>query len=510
MSRSSRTRAWSVPSAAALTLLLALLPVSRAAATGPSPGSGSGVQQPNVPLVAAPAVAAAGTPGAPADAADFDLQAGSDLSGRVTDLDDALPKQGVQNLLAQANRTLTTGSACTVDPFGEGDGGVAPLAPVTKYCWQSGDESSTEWIPQAITGVSDAQADEMWGTSRPVLTAWYDNDNPGRTDGCTASESDACNEKGVRVTFIDPASHKYRHVLLVWPYYNSYGHISYDAVHASEDPLQNGIHAGGIAWYGNYLYVADTLNGIRVFDMRDIMDLDPDENPATNDKTSDGLVSDVSDTRQVGRQDNVWYSYGYRYVMPQVASWSFTAAQSNSSTADTCAATGAPKDSYLSIDRSGDDALVMGEYCNSDTTHPELGRLAAFPLDSDTGALASTGGIAHAQSAYYLPHDLNQGVVRYNGAYVFNQSHSYSNGDILRAKVGSDGRLTDDGAQIRTAVGPEDLYLEHGQATGNPPLLWSLSEHSSTTADPSCARTDPSPCGRVVYAQALNTILASP
>jgi hypothetical protein len=34
------------------------------------------------------------------------------------------------------------------------------------------------------------------------------------------------------------------------------------------------VHAGGVAWYGNYLYVADTEAGLRVFDLRKIFDLD--------------------------------------------------------------------------------------------------------------------------------------------------------------------------------------------------------------------------------------------
>ncbi len=442
--------------------------------------------------------------GAAVTASDFNLAAGGDLSGLDSQLDAALPKQGVQNLLLQANRDLTTGSSCAVNPFG----GTA-LAPVQKYCWQSDDQNTTEWVPQAITGVDDAQDDEEWGSARPVLTAWYDNSDPGRSDGCTASESDACNEKGVRVTFLDPSTLKYRHVLLVWPYTNSAGHASFDALHAKEgqDPPQNGIHAGGIAWYGNYLYVADTLNGLRVFDMRYIMDLDPDQDPSTNDSTPDGLTSNVQDTRQVGRENNVWYSYGYRYVMPQVATWSFTAAQSNTS-ADTCAASGAPKASWLSIDRTGNDTLSLGEYCNSDSTHTEKGRIAQLPLDAATGELTATSGVVHATDAYNMPVDLVQGGVRYGSSatdetYYFDRSNGTSNGSVQKAKV-SGSSLADTGSPTVTAVGPEDLYLDRNALSGTPaPLLWSLSERSSATG--TCAAS-PAPCGRVVYAQSLAAI----
>ncbi|MGW0958255.1 hypothetical protein ACWD4K_04235 [Streptomyces gelaticus] len=68
---------------------------------------------------------------------------------------------------------------------------------------------------------------------------------------------------------------------------------------------QNGIHAGGMVWYGNYLYVADTANGMRVFDLRKIMDLNPDNNADVDDPTPDDLVSNVVDKRRIGRQNNV-------------------------------------------------------------------------------------------------------------------------------------------------------------------------------------------------------------
>ncbi|MDT0345262.1 hypothetical protein [Streptomyces litchfieldiae] len=501
----------------ALTATLALLagmsvsPAHGAPSPGPPPGSGS--QEPLAERGTRDAAPLAFPgPGRPAPVGEFALRAGSDLSGRIADLDAALPKQGVQNLLAQANRTLGTGSACA-DPFGAGDpvSGTdptlkPPLAPVELYCFESDDSLSQEWIPQAVTGVWDAQADETWGESaRPVLTGWYDSTNPGRDDGCTAAESDACNEKGVRVSFVDPATRTYRHVLLVWPYYNSYGNISFDAVHASENPRQNGIHAGGMVWYGNYLYVADTFNGIRVFDMRYIMDLNPDQDAARDDPTPDGLTSNVRDNRKVGRQSGVWYSYGYRYVMPQVASWTFSSTQYNSGSSSSCADTGAPRASYLSLDRSGTDQLLLGEYCQPSAAQPSTGRVGAYPV---AALAATTGTVAAASgSTYFLPTHQVQGVARYNGDWFINQSHRYSNGSLWRARVTS-GQLALNGGEIRTAVGPEDLGYEHGTGTGRAPRLWSVSEHRANITDPSC--TGNTPCGRVLYAHLASDVLAEP
>src|ERR1044072_1654396 len=62
------------------------------------------------------------------------------------------------------------------------------------------------------------------------------------------------------------------------------------------------IHAGGVSWYGDYLYVADTGHGMRVFDMRKIL------------KTNTGGTAD-----QIGRQSNgVYYAHNYGYVLPQI------------------------------------------------------------------------------------------------------------------------------------------------------------------------------------------------
>lgn len=455
-----------------------------------------------IPLLDTPAGAA--TPGDPATAASFNLKSGPSLSSQVADLKAALPTQGVQDLLDQGNRFAKTGTSCAADPFGTGDNG-AVLAPDKKLCWDAGDADTEEWIPQGITGVSDAQADELWGTRKPLVTAWYDK---ASTSLCS-TDPGTCSDKGVRLSFLDPQTpvtgspdqRRYRHVLLVEPYYNSNGNASYKAVD---------LHAGGIAWYKNYLYVADTMNGLRVFDMRSILDLNPDQNAAVDDTTLNGLKSNVRDESKIGRQSNVYYSHTYRYVMPQVASYKFVAAQGNSS-AGTCVATGAPKASYISIDRSdaASPALIMGEYCDSDDTHPEKGRVGALPIDDTTGLLRATGGVVTATSAYYLPRDLTQGAARYNGTYYFNRSWLDHSGSLRRATV-TGGRLVDYGGNITNAVGPEDLYIEHGQSLpgGGTQYLWSLTEHR---ADGTAGCTDAgSPCGRVIYAHRLSDVLARP
>ncbi|MEU4141616.1 hypothetical protein [Streptomyces parvulus] len=469
-----------------------------------------------------PSAAAAPADPVPGRPGDFRLAAGSSLTGRVGQLDAALPKQGLTELMEQANRDSGRDS--------EDCGGTAiygsDLPVPDRTCWKSDDATSTEWIPQAITGVSDAQEDEDWGSSNaePIAVGSYDDQNPGRSDDSSGrdncvqeSVSDACNEKGVRVTFFNQATKKYRHVLLVWPYLNSYDHISFDALHAREGrcpaptacKAQNGIHAGGMVWYGNYLYVADTANGMRVFDLRKIMDLNPDNDSATEDEMQDGLPSDLTDKKRIGRQSNVWYAYGYRYVMPQVATLKFTTAVNGGDTsANQCYRTGRPKASYVSLDRTGTDHLVLGEYCNAKGGDSN-GRVATYPMTALTAAVeGASGTVADADKAYGLPtggsfdgeplwHKI-QGALRYEGKWYFHRSNAYNNGRLLQATVEGE-QLAGNPKALESSIGPEDLYLTHGRGDGFAPRLWSLSEH---------APSECGPCERELYSYPMSDVAA--
>lgn len=431
---------------------------------------------------------------------DFELKASlsspdGNLQAMVNQLDAELHKSGVQNLLDNANRNATFGSACTTDPFGS----MTP--PANRYCFDAADSNTREWIPQGVTSVSDAQDDELWGDHQALVVASYDNWNPGTVDGvrCFEEESrtnDACNEKGVRVTFLNPATNKYRHVLLVWPYINNFNHVSFDAVHARDNPppAQSGIHAGGIVWYGNYLYVADTTRGLRVFDMRYIFDLDPDGNPDTNDPTQDGLTTDVDDPFQIGRQSNVFYSYGYRYVMPQIAAWVNNAGPDHPGDVTYCNTDGAPKFSYVALDRASvPDQLITGEYCNPTDAHASNGRVALWPLNGATGELlyqrVGDDDIVHATDAFRLPVSNVQGAGRASGNWYFSTSNGCANGHLVVATHGTGGWSID--ATRQAAVGPEDLSFWRGKN-----LMWTVTEHRIGTEDGDCTS---SPAGRVLY-----------
>jgi len=142
-----------------------------------------------------------------------------------------------------------------------------------KYQWEKtsgfNDRETTKWVPQGITSTADAVEDGKYGDKEGWIVSWHRKDN-----------------KSVRVTFVDKKTNKYRHVLLVYPW-------------ADDNFKAVPVHAGGIVWYGDTLWVVDTKNGIRVFDMSNIWEVEAGEG--------------------VGKKSGGGYSAaGYKYVIPQI------------------------------------------------------------------------------------------------------------------------------------------------------------------------------------------------
>ncbi|MGW8884218.1 hypothetical protein [Streptomyces sp. NPDC055749] len=233
-------------------------------------------------------------------------------------------------------------------------------------------------------------------------------------------------------------------------------------------------------------------------------------------------TSNVEDKTKVGRHNNVWYSYGYRYVMPQVAAWKFQAAQNNpTGDADKfkCATTGRPKASYLSLDRSTvPDRLIMGEYCRpgGSTTYPSTGRVASYPIAALEGRTSNVNAEGWAN---YLPLATGgaQGASAYDDTLYVNESRGTDEpGNLWRYKW-IEGQLSADGkAPIQTATGAEDLYIDRGAGR-----LWSVSEHWEGAVNAELAE-DGKPegcytgpvsahiCQRVLYAHKLSWLNSQP
>ena len=391
------------------------------------------------------------------DLANFELRPnsmGDELKNRVALLDEQLPNVGVGSIIADANRQGELGDAYT--PCNSAAAGDQLSSVHKSICFNSGDGSTGLWMPQGVTTVADAQDDQHWGEeNQPVLVSWYDSSDDGV-------------EKGTRVTFVDPHTGKYRHVLLVYPTINSYGNPSYMSLRNEQTSGGKSLHAGGIVWYGNFLYVADTNRGFRVFDMRHIYDLGAASN------------GDTEDSDKIGRHDGTYYGHGYRYVMPQVGSWTRTAPTGTKCTT----ADGSPQFSHVSLDRSGADHLVAGEYCAG--TEQVNGRVAAWPIagafDANNELVTDTSYRWNADAAHKLPVSNVQGATRFNGRWYLSRSRGTSTaGTFYTTEPATSSTTTLQVASSQQlSIGPEDLsHWQSGTDPANPGLgdFWTVAEH---------------------------------
>jgi hypothetical protein len=350
---------------------------------------------------------------------------------------DVGPALGLSSLLQDLNRAGPMLTALTHPPATGYKGG---------FRWNDGDMATPDWSPQGMTaGVS--------GTTNVALVAWhYTLSNP---------------DKGVRLSVADisnmsASAVNYRHVLLVRP--TSSGNFTTVPE-----------HGGGLVWYGNYLYMADTTDGFRVFDLTQLREV----STSTACETQLGKRSTTTGTE--------WCAYGYKYVLPQVSAYVVP-----STLTSPCR----PKFSFLGKDTRGAMEVVLsGEYCNStdatcpyDGSTPGLGgRLYRWPVDSTTYRLKTVGGVVTPERAYLMNEPNVQGVApimtststtsywlsstRYNGA-LFKVSTSASRTAYL-SNLGQWVRM------------PQGMH-----STGSGTNLWTNTEGNGAT--------DPASGGRVV------------
>ncbi|MEO3803473.1 hypothetical protein [Nonomuraea sp. B1E8] len=314
-------------------------------------------------------------------------RATGDLPEGAAKLAGEIGSTAVEAVLAEANRTAVAKGAA-------GALGSMQPEPAEWYAFDDGDQSTADWYPQGLTGGADS------GTvGVPVfIVSWYFRPEAG--------------ERGIRVSFLSPQTLKYRHALLVT--------ADPDGSYAPID-----IHAGGIACHGDLLYVADTVRGLRVFDLRNLLDLRTAQN-------------DLGDPERVGRHDGRFHAFGYRYVIPQTDLWQV--------------ATAGPRFSFVSVDRGGaTPLLITGEFRGDDPG----GWVARWPLDLAGG---------EPQDAFVLGHPKIQGALSSGGTWYLSQSAgATANGKLLVH--------TGDTTRTRPfPIGPEDLTVQDGR-------LWSVTEY---------------------------------
>jgi hypothetical protein len=327
-----------------------------------------------------------------------------------------LGNRTIAQVLAGANRMLAykTASACT-----------SPKASLAKlddaahhvgaWCFDSGDQDagrsldSSDWVPQAVASSNEAAVGGYSGPSA-VAVSWYQP----RPDHTAGAADDPQND---RVTFVNTPtsgeSSTYRHVLLVEPVVES----------GKLDLRRVKMHAGGVAWYGNILYVASTGGGIRAFDIRRIF-------AVHTDKDLVGLDTSTP-------SDPNLYGESFAYAILQVASYKKTDSACDRSPTATA---GGLCFSGVTVNRSASPvSLISYEYRTQDEMiAAKVGsRIVHWPLDPSTGLLArAADGQVHSGKLYVTPTYQVQGVSIAGKAFFF--STSQSDGTFYR-EVDGDG-----------------------------------------------------------------------
>ena len=290
--------------------------------------------------------------------------------------------------------------------------------------WNTDDETTSQWRPQGIAGFKKNGV-------RYLVISWY-----ARNAGAY---------KGSRITLMDisPSSStylKYRHILLVQPNVPSSA-TDYTQLNTYA-PLN--IHAGGLAYFNDKLYIASTNLGMRIFDLNKIIEV---------------TTGSAASTRCGETSGGTLYAFNYRYILPQVGYYDING--------------GANPFSTVQVNDAG-DALWTAQYYAGSSSSSIVPKTYGFPIDASgtvQGAGITTvtpknslfsGGHAHGM----------QGIFRKGNRTWLSCTGSPSN------SYGSNARLAryTDGAsntvRYRWPYGAESLYYE-----AEFDYLWCLTEY---------------------------------
>lgn len=290
------------------------------------------------------------------------------------------------------------------------------------FGWDAEDAADHRWYPQGISSSHDAMPDGRWRGREIVLVSWALD-----------------NHASVRISFAELEAtgvRRYRHVLLGEPL-----RLPWER-RVRLRPVR--VHAGGIAWAGSHLWVADTVRGLRAFAVDEILEL------ANGD-----------------------------LVMPQVGAHRLRLLPA-------LLARG-PRFSFVSLDRPADGdppTLLAGEYRD----RRPGSRIVRWPLP-EPGAgeprrLTAIEAFATARSNL-------QAVLGVDRGLLLASSAGRGPGELATYR----DPVAEPAAVHKWAVGPEDLTHLRGRD-----LVMSLTERPHDAGN--CAA-----CGRVVFAVSASAVL---
>jgi hypothetical protein len=297
------------------------------------------------------------------------------------------------------------------------------------FTWNSGDNSVDYWWPQGVTGSSDRGPGQRYNGRRVMLVSWYHKHT---------EDGNADFPKGVRISIVDhtnPADITYRHVLLAEPVEVD-GRVDLRPISGRNDS----VHAGGIVWAGDFLYVADTSKGFRVFDMSRILAV------STGQSNRLGYDADRDE----------YHAYNYGYVVPQTGRYQL------------CESGCCARFSWVSLDRTTDPArLIAGEYVSDAVT----GRVHAWPV-RDNGALWLEEGGVETTGAWFAGVRKMQGGALIDGRFYFSSSNANTGLPPSPGSLYYAGGVDQTVSQRRYPFLPEDLYYR-----GETDELWTCTEY---------------------------------
>jgi hypothetical protein len=323
-------------------------------------------------------------------------------------LSSRLARVGLDGLLADLDRTA---EPCEVPGDAAGPG----------FTWAPADRDDPTWTPQGLACTRSGGV---------LLVSWYARRRLGVVT------------RGSRITVVDrrdPARVRYRHVLLVTP----------RRLPGGPTLGRVGVHAGGIAVVGDLLYVADTLGGVRVFRLSDVV-------AVPRRRVDDALPWPGAGTRTLGRRPTGGYTaLGHEHVLPELLRLRLPLR----------AGLARLRWSFLSVgELHGRPCLVAGEYGRKGTTP----RLAVYALDPATGlpVVGTDGRCVPVEVHEHQPHRMQGAAVHGSTWYITASSGAGNPGDL---HVGTPGRLRRHRGVLPT--GPEDVdWARPGEE------LWCLTE----------------------------------
>jgi hypothetical protein len=331
------------------------------------------------------------------------------------------------------NRSATTAGYNAVYGFN-----IPTANQVKGFKWNPGDEQTEDWRPQGICGFT-------WGTHTYILVTWYgtdEDDIPGAHN----------HYKGVRLALVDITNMSaitYRLILLVQDKANYNTGLLYDQPVAPEAPVQYDsfipvtMHAGGVAYFNQKIYIADTSLGFRVFDLN---------------KLIDNVVSDPS-KNSIGKQPNgSLIAFDYTCILPQTGYYKIAGGGNPFSSV-----------SLGSGSTATDKRLWTSQFKTTGTP-----QMFGFPISS-TGVVTGTPTVitpndntAAGDPVMHAQGDYKAGTT----AFLTSTGNSTYEGSTARLVKYVDGTTL--GTRYRWPHGAESLYVDGGG------LMWCLTEYETS------------------------------